>query len=153
MFFLFFLCFHNHFPKIHRSALHKITIDLLYFWDVCDINLWGKSFNGKSTAYSCRTNVFIYFRYFMEKRDFKTGVFLWNLWNFQGEWWWLLKTPNILLCTKKYTGHKLAFYSTAFIVKPMMRHETQAWCGMTLRGTGRQQMKQERSTANAVLHW
>ena len=27
-------------PKIHRSVPHKITIDLLYFWDVYDVNLW-----------------------------------------------------------------------------------------------------------------
>ena len=47
-----------HFPKIHRSVLRKITIDLLYFWDVYDVNLWEKKF-GKSTAYSCRTNIFI----------------------------------------------------------------------------------------------
>ena len=25
-----------HFPKIHRSVLHKIIIDLLYFWDAND---------------------------------------------------------------------------------------------------------------------
>ena len=27
----FFNVFINHFPKIHRNALHKITIDLLHF--------------------------------------------------------------------------------------------------------------------------
>ena len=27
---MFFLCFQNHFAKIHRNVLHKITIDLLY---------------------------------------------------------------------------------------------------------------------------
>ena len=27
-----------------------------------------------------------------------------------------------------------SFYSIAFIVNPMMRHETQGWSGMTLRG-------------------
>ena len=32
----------QHIPKIHRSALCKITIDLLYFWDVSDVNLWKK---------------------------------------------------------------------------------------------------------------
>ena len=31
------------------------------------------------------------------------------------------------------------FYSIAFIVNLMMRHETQAWCDMTLIGTGKQQ--------------
>ena len=31
-----------HFPKIHRSALHKITIDPLHFWEVYDVNLWKK---------------------------------------------------------------------------------------------------------------
>ena len=49
---------HVHFPKIHRSVLRKITINLFYFWDVYDVNLWEKDF-GRSTAYSCRTNVFI----------------------------------------------------------------------------------------------
>ena len=48
-----------HFPKIHRSILCKITIDLFYFsrrlWRH---NLWEKNF-GRSMAYSCRTNVFI----------------------------------------------------------------------------------------------
>ena len=52
------LGFFIHFSKIHRSALRKITIDLLYFWDVYDVNLWEKNF-GRSTAYSCRTNIFI----------------------------------------------------------------------------------------------
>ena len=47
-----------HFSKIHRSILRKITIDLLYFWDVYDVSLWEKNF-GRSTAYSCRTNIFI----------------------------------------------------------------------------------------------
>ena len=47
-----------HFLKIHRSVLHKITIDLLYFWDVYDVSLWEKHFS-RSTAYSCRTNILI----------------------------------------------------------------------------------------------
>ena len=38
---VFFQCFHNHLPKIHRSFLHKIKIDILY-WDVYDVNLWEK---------------------------------------------------------------------------------------------------------------
>ena len=38
----FFNVFINHFPKIHRSVLHKITIDLFYFWDTYDVNLWEK---------------------------------------------------------------------------------------------------------------
>ena len=44
---VFFYVFINHFPKIHRSVLHKITIDLLYFWDVYDANLWEKN-SGRS---------------------------------------------------------------------------------------------------------
>ena len=56
--FFYFDIFINHVPKIHRSALHKTTIDPLSFWDVCEVNLWGKSF-GKSTAYSRRTNAFV----------------------------------------------------------------------------------------------
>ena len=49
---------HKNSPKIHRSVLRKITIDLLYFWDVFDVNLRGKNVCS-STAYSCRTNVCI----------------------------------------------------------------------------------------------
>ena len=55
---VFFNVFINHFPKISRSIFRKITIDLLYFWDVYDVNLWENVF-GRSTAYSCRTNAFI----------------------------------------------------------------------------------------------
>ena len=45
------------FPKIHRSLLCKITIDLMYFWGVYDINLWEKNLS-RSMAYLCRTNLF-----------------------------------------------------------------------------------------------
>ena len=38
----FFDVFVNHFPKIHIIILHKITIDLLYFSGVYDVNLWEK---------------------------------------------------------------------------------------------------------------
>ena len=34
--------FKIHFPKIHRSVLGEIKIDLLYFWNVYDVNLWEK---------------------------------------------------------------------------------------------------------------
>ena len=44
--------------RVHRSVLCKITTDLLYFWDVYDVDLLEKNI-GRSTAYSCRTNVFI----------------------------------------------------------------------------------------------
>ena len=46
-----------------------------------------------------------------------------------------------------------SFYSTAFIVMLMMRHETQA-CGVTLRETSRQQKcvaGMKRNVAHAVL--
>ena len=45
----FFRRFHKSLPKIHRNVLRKITIDLLYFWDVYDVNLWGKN-SGRSTV-------------------------------------------------------------------------------------------------------
>ena len=46
----FFDVFINYLPKIHRSVLHKIAIDLLYFWDVYDVSLWEKNYN-RSTVY------------------------------------------------------------------------------------------------------
>ena len=42
-----------------------------------------------------------------KRRDSNTGVFLWNLWNFQGQWWLLLKAPNILSCNKKICRAKI----------------------------------------------
>ena len=47
------------------------------------------------------------------------------------------------------------FYSIAFILNPMMRHEAQAWYGVTLRGTSRQQKcvpKMKWSIAHAVVY-
>ena len=34
--------FINQLPKIHRSVLHKIAVDLLYFSDIYDVSLWEK---------------------------------------------------------------------------------------------------------------
>ena len=47
---------------------------------------------------------------------------------------------------KNCIGHKLAisnivWYSIEFVVNLMMRHETWAWCGMTLRGMSKQQKR------------
>ena len=50
----------------------------------------------------------------------------------------------------------LSFYSIAVIVSPMTRRETRTWCGMSLRGTSRQQLhvpERKRSIADAVLYW
>ena len=95
----FFDVFVNHFPKIHRSSLRKITRDLLYFWDVCEVNLCGKSF-GKSTTYSCRTNVFI-ISLFQRKKDTPTQVFSCGICktfkNCGGSFW----KHVISLCNKK----------------------------------------------------
>ena len=41
--------FINHFPKIHGSVLRKITLDLLYFWEVYDVSLWETNYS-KSMA-------------------------------------------------------------------------------------------------------
>ena len=46
----FVLFFLKQYPNIHRSVLGKIKIDLLYFWQVYDVNLWKKNF-GRHRAY------------------------------------------------------------------------------------------------------
>ena len=43
----FFWRFHKSFSEIHWSILRKIAIDLLYFWDVYDVNLWEKKLGQK----------------------------------------------------------------------------------------------------------
>ena len=50
----FYEVFTDHFLKIHRSAVHKITIVLLYFYNAYDVNLWEKYF-GRSMASPCTT--------------------------------------------------------------------------------------------------
>ena len=77
-----------------------------------------------------------------KKTDSKTGVFLRNLWNFQEQWWLLLKTRNILLRRAQISHlQRRPFHCIAITVNPMMRHEAQAWSGATLRGTSRQQKR------------
>ena len=70
---IFFDIFINYFPKIHRSALRKITIDLLYFRDVCDGNLWGKS-SSKSTVIHAE-QMFLYNFIVLIKKETPTQVF------------------------------------------------------------------------------
>ena len=40
--FLFYDVFINHFPKIHRSVLRKVTIDLLYIFEMFLMSIYGK---------------------------------------------------------------------------------------------------------------
>ena len=96
----FFNVLINHFPKIHRSVPCKITIDLLYFRDVYDVNLWEKNL-AEVRLISAEQMSLYNFIILRKKRDSNTVVFLWNLWNFQEQWWLLLKTHNILLHNKK----------------------------------------------------
>ena len=63
---------------------------------------------------------------------------------FKGSGGCLWKHVTYYYVIKNYIGYKLAifnshFYSVGFIVNQMMRYETQAWFGVTLRGTSRQQ--------------
>ena len=111
----FFKAFINHFPKVHRSVVHKITIDLLYFWDVYDVNLWEENF-GRSTACSCRTNVFQGKNHFKGKERLQHRWNLWNLWNFPEQWWLFLETRNILLRNKNYVMHKLAIFNAVLLL-------------------------------------
>ena len=114
----FFKVLINLFPKIHRSVLCKIAIDLLYFWDVYDVSLSEENFC-RSMARSCRAEIWLVQAEQMsfkekiilrKKRDSKAGVFLWNLWNFPEQWCLLLKTRNILR-NEKFVVHKLAIFN------------------------------------------
>ena len=52
----------------------------------------------------------------LRKKDSNAGVFLWSMWNFQEQWWLLLKTRNILLRNKKTVEHKLAIFNTVLLL-------------------------------------
>ena len=47
----------------------------------------------------------------MRKRDSNSGVFKWNLWNFQKQWWLPLKTCNIYC-----VGNKLAIFNAILLL-------------------------------------
>ena len=48
--FFFLDVFTSHFSKIHRSVLHKIPIDPLYFWDIKKKKLYGPFYGWGSTT-------------------------------------------------------------------------------------------------------
>ena len=68
---------------------------------------------------------------------------------FLSRYFWVLFPETVLDCVtvyyiiKNYVRYELTFmltfYSIPFSVNLMIRHETQAWCDVTLRGTSRQQ--------------
>ena len=96
--------YRRHFPKIHRSTLHKLTINLLYFWDICDFSLCGKVPAKVRLIQAEQMSSSFY--YFTEKKtDCNTGVFLWNLWNSGGYFWKQV--------TYYYVGHKLVIFNAA----------------------------------------
>ena len=107
----FFNVFINHIPKIHRNVLHKI-IDLLYFWDNYDINLWEK-IPAEVRLIHAEQMALYNFLILKKERDFNTGIFLWKLWNFQEQWWLLLKTSNTLLHNKKLCS---AIFNTVLLI-------------------------------------
>ena len=80
------------------------------------------------------------------KRDSNTDIFLWNLLNIQDQWWLLLKTRNIKLAIFN------AIYCITFIVNLMMRHGTLAWCGVTLKGTSRQQKRAPKTFSCCIIY-
>ena len=53
-----------HFPEIHRIVLRKITTDLLYFWDVYDVNLWEKKISAEARLiYAEQTSLYNFHRF------------------------------------------------------------------------------------------
>ena len=54
------------FGKSVEVHFNRSKVFLLYFYDAYYVNLWEKNF-GRSTGYSCRTNVFTEFHHFMKK--------------------------------------------------------------------------------------
>ena len=82
---------------------------------------------------------------------------------FLSRYLWVLFPETVLDCVtvyyiiKNYVRYELTFiltfYSIPFSVNLMIRHETQAWCDVTLRGTSRQQEhvpEMKRSIAHPV---
>ena len=62
---LFIMLSDYQFKKIQKYISNRSKIFLLYFYDVSDVNLREKKL-GRSTSYSCRTNVFIEFHHLMK---------------------------------------------------------------------------------------
>ena len=74
----FFNVFINHFPKIHRSVLCKITIDLLYF-EMFVTSIYEEKVSARvQLIYAEQTSLYN-FIILRKKRDSNKGVFPRNL--------------------------------------------------------------------------
>ena len=107
--FVFFDVFINHFMKIQRSVFHKITLDLLYFWGIYNINLWENKLLAEAQLVHAVSS-------FQGKKDLQHRCVPVEFVNFQEQWWLLLKTCNIIYIIKKYIGHKLAIINTILLL-------------------------------------
>ena len=74
----FFNVFINHFPKIHRSVLCKITIDLLYF-EMFVTSIYEEKVSARVQLIYAEQISLYNFIILRKKRDSNKGVFLQNL--------------------------------------------------------------------------
>ena len=87
-----------------------------------------------------------------KKRDSNTGVFLWNLWNFQEQWWLLLKTRNIVLHNKKLRRAKISHLQCHpltllhLLLTQWWDMRPTAWCGIWL-------WEERAESRNVCLKW
>ena len=83
----FFNVFINHFPKIHRSALRKITVDCCIFETFMAI-IYEEKISGEVELILIHSEQMSLCKFIISrKRDSSTVVFLWLL---------LLKTQHIM---------------------------------------------------------
>ena len=112
----FFNVFLNHFPKIHRSFLHKITIDLLYFWGVYDGNLWEKNLT-EVWLINAEQIMSLYNFIILRKKETPAQVFFCRIcetFKNSGSCFW--KHVTYYYVIKNYAGHKLTILNTVLLL-------------------------------------
>ena len=93
--FRLFLWRTQHFPKTHIKVLRKIIIDLLYFWDVYDINLWGKKIRQKYRLFM--QNKYLYMNFIVLRKNNRHS---WRL-NKSSKTFWINKNLWVFLNWQK----------------------------------------------------
>ena len=85
-YFEIFSCLQQNQPPWQFSV--KFNLLLLF------LILWEKKFGRSATCHEGQMSLYN-FIILRKKRNSNTGVFLWNLWNFQEQCWLLLKTQKL----------------------------------------------------------
>ena len=116
MFVVKWMLFFQHFHKsLSKSVLCKMTIDLLYFRDVYDVNLWEKNLAEVQLINAKQMPLYNFI--ILMKKETPTQMFscgTCKTFKNSGSCFW--KHPTYYYLIKNYVGHKLAIFNTILLL-------------------------------------